>query len=473
MFANKAHTWRGTTAWLLGLGTLFCIGVVTAMTASLVHRSEVLAFELIGRFPPVILACAVLGGLIIGAVLFKYAEVALALFFLVGLIKGDPNLPSPPVDLTVFVAGVVIAATAVRLIRGHRELVLPREYLFYVPLVALMILSLAYTPDRGAGLDKTLRFLCLTSIGIVAPFVIFDSITKIRRFMVTMLIGGVGLGLNSLTQLSGSDRLVSPSGLNTELGLACAVAIVILWTLLFPEWPMFKRILAYPVIGVLAVALVGSGARTANVSAALCVILGAFLCRKLWSDLIVAGSLGVLALPFVWIPQASYDYLASLTRPHDAMDTRRDLMALGVRMFGEHPLFGVGIQGFRFHSPNPLTYNFPHNVFLELGSELGICAVLAYLGLLVFSFIQIFRELRRGPGAKRNVAVTTLMLMIMLTLEAMVSGDINDLRLMWCVLGLPFVLRHLGEEAKDALKLSPFLVSRGGVTVEPEFVVET
>jgi len=441
------------------------------MTVSIVHRLEAHAFERIARFPPFTLICAVLVGLTLVLLLLKYPEVALALFFLVGLIKGDPNLPSTPVDLTVFVAAIIVAATLIRLISRRQELVLPKEYLFYVPLVALMILSLAYTPNLSAGLDKTLRFVCLTSIGIVTPFVLFDSVKKINRFMIAMVIGGLGLGANSLTMLGGGDRLVSPSGLNTELGLACAVAMVIIWTLLFPEWPFFKRLLVYPVIAVLAVALVGSGARTANVAAVVCLILGTFLCRKLWSDLLVMVLLGALALPFVWIPQASYDYLASLAHPPQAMDTRKDLMALGVKLFGEHPFLGVGIQGFRFHSPNPLTYNFPHNIVLELGSELGMCAALAFIGFVVFSFLQIFREIGHRSGTSRNVAATILMLMILLALEAMVSGDINDLRLMWFVLGLPFVLRLLPAYESDVLELSTFEVSREEAALEPDFVI--
>jgi O-antigen ligase len=257
------------------------------------------------------------------------------------------------------------------------------------------------------------------------------------------------------------------------LGLACAVAIVIIWTLLFPEWSFFKRILVYPVIAVLAVALVGSGARTANVAAVVCILLGTFLCRKLWADLLAVASLAIVALPFVWIPQASYEYLASLAHPPQAMDTRKDLMALGVKLFGEHPFLGVGIQGFRFLSPNPLTYNFPHNILLELGSELGVFASLAYLGIAVFSFLQIFREIRRRSGTSRNVAVTVLMLMILLSLEAMVSGDINDLRLMWFVLGLPFVLRLLREQENGELEISTFEVSPKDVELEPEFVVQS
>ena len=272
----------------------------------------------------------------------RVASIALALFFLIGLVKGDARLVSSPVDLTILVGSVVLVGVAYRLYVKGQVLRLPPEYFFYVPLLAMMSLSLAYTPDFEGGVGKSLRFVCLTSIGIVAPFTLFDKESKIRRFFLAMAIGGLLLAINSLTMLGGEQRMVSPSGLNTELGAASAVALIVLWGVLFPRWPLGVRILFYPILGVLGVALIGSGGRFANVSAVICLAIGTFLCRKLFTDVLIVGGLGLLALPLIWIPQASFDYLRSLAHPSQAMGTRNDLMWLGVRMFSEHPLLGVG-----------------------------------------------------------------------------------------------------------------------------------
>jgi hypothetical protein len=45
------------------------------------------------------------------------------------------------------------------------------------------------------------------------------------------------------------------------------------------------------------------------------------------------------------------------------------------------------------------------------------------------------------------------LLLIYVFLDAMVSGDINDLRFMWFVFGLPFVLRNL-ESAHGVIGLT-------------------
>jgi O-antigen ligase len=269
--------------------------------------------------------------------------------------------------------------------------------------------------------------------------------------MITMVGGGILLAVNSLFMLGGQERLVAPSGLNTELGSACAAGLVIIWGLLFPGWSFFKRLLVYPVVGLLAIGMVGSGGRLANASAAICIIISIFLCKKLFRDALIMGGVGLLALPFVWIPDASYEYLSSLAHPPEAMGTRSGLMELGVSLMGEHPLLGVGIQGFRYHSPNPVTYNFPHNIFLELGSEMGALAALVFLGILIYSFREIAKQLT-NPATKHEPLVhTVFLLMIFVFLDSMVSGDINDLRFMWFVLGLPYVLRGLYSKYLPAL----------------------
>ena len=436
------------------IGLLFLGGFSMVFVADLADTIESHGLHVLAGMGPLKAICLCLVGFVAFGLLIRHAEIALALFFLVGLFKGDARLASSPVDLTLVVSGTVLAGMCARLILGKQKLVLPREYIIYLPLLAMMIFSLTYTPDLAGGIDKTLRFFCLTSIGILSPFVLFDSTRKVKTFFVTMTIGGLVLAVNSLTKLGGSDRLVSPSGLNTELGAAAAISMIIIWSLLFPNWSLLKRAMFYPVLGVLGVALIGSGGRFANVSAVLCLALGTLLCRKLFTDVAVIGGMSLLLLPLIWIPQASYDYLGSLAHPPQAMGTRNDLMALGVRMFSEHPFFGVGIQGFRFHSPNPLTYNYPHNLVLELGSELGLVAAASFLALVACAFREIWKQLRDLNRSASSPVVTVFLLLIFAFLDGMVSGDINDLRFMWFMMGLPYLLRSL-HASRTVVALNP------------------
>ncbi|HEY2462113.1 MAG TPA: O-antigen ligase family protein [Candidatus Acidoferrum sp.] len=426
----------------IGLALLLVAGFALAFTAEGVNDVENRGMRILAGWSFLKLLGVLIAGPILTLLLVKYAEFTLALFFVVGSIKGDPRLASAPVDLTLAVGAIVVIAILARICFGTNSASLPREYILYIPILAMMIVSLLYTPNLAAGLDKVGRFIFLTSLGIAGQFILLDTPAKLRRFFYVLISGGVILALNSLAGVGGSERLVAPSGLNTELGFATGLAMIILWGLVFPSLKFSYRLFFYPVLGLVGVGLVGSGGRTANVAAAICVLLALLFCKKLWKDVAVLCCLGVLALSLLQVPQASLDYLASLAHPSQAMGTRNGLMDLGVTLAVEHPVLGVGIQGFKFLSPNPMTYNYPHNMFLELGAELGIVPVLAYLALSIVSFREIFVRMRNTALENKYLTNTVLLVMIFSYLDAMVSGDMNDRRLMWCALGMPFLLRQ-------------------------------
>ena len=381
----------------------------------------------------------------VAAVLFflKFPEIAVSLFYVVGFFKGDPRLDATPVDLTVTVAVMMLLAMGVRLFFTDSTLHLPRDFVFYVPLLALMFISLTYTPNFVAGLDKTLRFVFLTLMGAISPFLLVDTPERIRRFLVGLVLGGILMSVNSFFMLGGEDRLTAPSGETTALGFSAGLALVIIWALWFPRMSLFRRILLYPFIAVLLVALVGSGGRFANVGTAVCIALSILFYRKLVVDLAIMLGAGIAALPFVRIPAASLDYLASLAHPHQAFGTRSDLMFFGLRTFLDHPLFGVGIQGYRYVTPNPLTYNFPHNLLLELGAELGIFAILTFLALAVCSYRAMFRVLRDAYSENAPLYRTVFLMLILTCMDASVSGEMNNDRLLFFMLSMPFVLERI------------------------------
>ena len=373
----------------------------------------------------------------------KFPEIAVSLFYVVGFFKGDPRLDATPVDLTVTVAVIMLLAMGVRLFFTDSTLHLPRDFLFYMPLLALMFISLTYTPDFAAGLDKTLRFIFLTLMGAISPFLLVDTPEKIRRFLVGLVLGGILMSVNSFFMLGGENRLTAPSGETTALGFSAGLALVIIWALWFPRMALFGRMLLYPFIAVLMVALVGSGGRFANVGTAVCIGLSILFCRKLAVDLAIMLGAGIAALPFVRIPAASLDYLASLAHPHQAFGTRTDLMFFGLRTFLDHPLFGVGIQGYRYVTPNPLTYNFPHNLLLELGAELGIFAIIAFLTLAWCSYRAMFRVLRYARSENAPLYRTVFLMLILTGMDASVSGEMNNDRLLFFMLSMPFVLERI------------------------------
>jgi O-antigen ligase len=434
---------------LIAVVTAIALSFVVAMFIPLLSKVQSRATQLLSAHA-IYVPFLVVGGAAALLFFLKFPEIAVSLFYVVGFFKGDPRLDATPVDLTVTVAVIMLLAMGLRLFFTDKTLHLPRDFIFYAPLLALMFISLTYTPDLAAGVDKTLRFLFLTLMGAISPFLLVDTAEKIRRFLAGLVLGGILMSINSFFMLGGEDRLTAPSGETTALGFSAGLALVIIWALWFPAMSLSRRMLLYPFVAVLMVALVGSGGRFANVGTAICIGLSILFYRKLAVDLAIMLGAGIAALPFVRIPTASLDYLASLAHPHQAFGTRTDLMEFGLRTFLDHPLFGVGIQGYRYVTPNPLTYNFPHNLLLELGAELGIFAVIAFLALAVCSYRAMFRVLRDAYSSNAALYRTVFLMLILNCMDASVSGEMNNDRLLFFMLSMPFILERIVWKEKTA-----------------------
>src|SRR5258705_1135874 len=283
---------------------IFCVAASFALTivVPLVTRIEPKIFRLFAATQPVYLLLAAAVAAIVGCLLLRHAEIAVAIFYVIGFFKGDARLESSPVDLTVSVAVLMILAIVIRLAFTETELKLPRAFLWYVPILFLMFMSLSYTPSLAAGLDKTLRFVFLTLLGALSPFMLVNSRIKLERFLATLVIGAILMSINSFFMLGVEDRLVAPSGETTALGFSAGLALIVICTLWFPKLSLARRILFYPLIGVLAVALVGSGGRLANVATAVCLGLSILFCKRLIVDFGIMAGCGIAAVPFVNFP---------------------------------------------------------------------------------------------------------------------------------------------------------------------------
>lgn len=66
----------------------------------------------------------------------------------------------------------------------------------------------------------------------------------------------------------------------------------------------------------------------------------------------------------------------------------------GLRMMADHPLVGVGLQNFEafIKRYNPEVVNLvAHNTYIQIGGEAGIPAVVAYILVMICSFITLFK----------------------------------------------------------------------------------
>jgi O-antigen ligase len=410
--------------------------------------------------PSTVIVC-VLGAATV-ALLFYYPELALALYVVIGDLKGDERVASIlPVDLTLALGAIILFGIVLNLFRGKRTLRMPVSFLCYIALIAIMAGSLAYTPVFDAGLEKLGRFLTVTSLVIVAPFFILTTPQALKRFFAGFAAIAFVICGYSLTQLGGSERLVTPSNNTIGLGHVACSLILLIWFLCMPALSFSKRILMYPLLAVPLMALIGSGSRGAAIALGATILISLFLYRQFVADLLCLIVVGFVAIPFLKIPEASFEYLGTLTNSRSVdslLSFRAELLGYGWQLLQQHPLLGVGIQGFRYHSLNAGLYNWPHNIFLEIACELGIPAMIIVCVIFGSAVREAFHQMQDRLSPYLAFSYVTAALLLVGIVNSLNTGDINSDRSTWLFISLVFVAGSLRSRAAGP----PEMLSQSG-----------
>jgi O-antigen ligase len=416
--------------------------------------------------PPRAAAFGVLG--LVGlAVLLMYPELALALYVVIGDVKGDERVAGLlPWDLTLVLGGILVAGILLNFLRSKPVVRLPGAYFIILTLVTMMAASLSYTPVFDAGLEKFGRFLTVTGIVIVAPFFLLGRAEAMKRFLAGFSVAAFVICAYSLTSLGGSDRLVTPSSNTIGLGhIACGL-ILIIWFGVLPRWGFLKRIMLYPVLAVPAVALIGSGSRGAAMALGFVLLISVAFYRELLLDLGCMAAIGLVMLPFVNIPRASFEYLGTLVNCQSVkalLFFRAELLTYGWNLLQQHPLLGVGIQGFRYYSPNAGLYNWPHNIFLEISCEMGVAAGLLVIALFVIAIREAWRQVNDHTSPFLTSSQIAAALLLVGIVNATNTGDINSDRSTWLFLSIVYVVREIRRRSSDA-NASALLIAQNAGT---------
>jgi O-antigen ligase len=97
-------------------------------------------------------------------------------------------------------------------------------------------------------------------------------------------------------------------------------------------------------------------------------------------------------------------------------------------------LFGLGAGGFSHLFIWRDWHWYPHNVFIEIISELGIIGLSVFLFFLYSSYKSISKGIFNGSFSERSsIWVAGALVMFF---AAQFSGDINDNRILWMMIGL-------------------------------------
>jgi O-antigen ligase len=360
----------------------------------------------------------------------------LALLTAVGAFKAALTLP---VDATLLAGGLVAICCGHEVV--SRRWRVPLSWQKIGLLFAVFSLGLLLASFDGYSTSKMGRLFGLTLLACAAASLLPQSAKDLSRYFHAVTAAGLFLAIESLVSPPDAELYGRLTAFGSDtIALSRAAGIALLWVVVLAFHgrirPGHAVVLATPLL----MAMFGSGQR-GPLAALFVSLLAVFIAPSGTRRTLRRATVVVLVVVAGWVafneaPDQSSSRLAGGAGTADRMEAWTKTFGLLV----ESPL-GVGwgdwgdrVTTFAVASPEPLERDFPHNIFLEVAAEAGVVA-----GVVFVVFVaRRLRSASRGRWSPEGQAV--LGGLVFALMNAMVSGDINDNRLVWVMLGFALLV---------------------------------
>jgi O-antigen ligase len=397
---------------------------------------------------PVALALPV--ALAFGLFLVREPLALLTLYVYVGLFKEQAVVDALPVDATL-VLGLMLGGVCFARWAAGRARPIPFGLVAPLAMIAVLLaVSLAWTPSPGYGGEKALKFATLTALAALAPFFLVEDQRDLRRLLAwTLALAGFAAALTLANPPATADRLTIGMEGNT-IGLAqllCAGALILLIGTLTDFFRARALALGSSAALIGVAAAIGSRGPLLSLGLALVVTGVVFLTRvpHRTAPVMLVVVAGVALLPFVSLPEGSAERLGrAASHPVTALqeDPRYTSFGQAVDLIEGQPLLGAGAGGFqsvgRLADPPE---DYPHNMFLEVWSELGLAAFLVLAGSVVAVLAALWGAVwRLPPGGTFQLLYVFNAIFLFYLFSAQLSGDLIQNRTYWGAFGLAWLI---------------------------------
>jgi O-antigen ligase len=308
------------------------------------------------------------------------ALAGLTALFVGRLARRQPITRMTPEFIGVLAFGAIILGTAPFSIWIGGSIGVFTDLYAKVILVYLLAVNVIESPRR---LER-LTWLLVLSIGYLGFRAVFDyarGVNLIARG--TRVAGSVG------------GIMQNPN----DLALNMTVFIPLAALMAMRPGSLVKRLIAAGCAACMMGAIVASGSRGGFLGfAAMLVVLAAFAARQR-PAFVLAGALAVMcALPLA--PASYWRRIASITDSskddYQSSEARKRLFGESFDAFLQNPITGVGAGEFKDWNPQKRmeAWHESHNVWLQVGAELGIFGLAAYMFLVGQSFVAALQTRR-------------------------------------------------------------------------------
>lgn len=399
------------------------------------------------------------------------AESLFFCFLFSGAIKIYLSLPIDFTIITFFLS--VLAGLLILMQKPH----LPNQSKY--PLIIFFILSIVVlfsffsTPSLLYGTDKVIRFLALTGWSIVGVFVFLpdhQSVTKFFNSGIIITASVCAFSLISSQQFIDSSIATGANRVGQENAIGLArmagfgvIAIVCLKLIAHKQNKALNALLMLIVLYVLFL----TGARMPLISLLLVLTFIIFLSIRFRKsgEIVIRKGLKLLAVfsallstiiyinwdnPQIYIMRLRLEMLFNLQGNIDQSSENRIFrFKESWEMFSSSPFIGQGAGSFSSFFDGKDIKSYPHNIFLELLAEQGLLGVILFTLLILSSLVIVFRTYINEHINAAQLGI--ILSLIYFFLNANVTGDINDNRILFAFIAMGYMLKNYKSENEESI----------------------
>jgi len=345
-------------------------------------------------------------------------------------VKGTFVLAQSPVDITILAALGVLASVLVQVARpGHCYS--NAAVMTIATLVTALAIGLLRTPLNTYADSKRFDVLVVVPVCLVGGMMILDSRTARRLWLAGCLAyGPLVIGLAILDPSPYAYGRLWPDGSSTiAVGRTAGATLIVAWCLILTRR---RRWLMAALCPFLVAGLVLSESRGPMGAALVAMAVVSLLRIKQASRGGLIGVAGVVVVALAALA-VKPERFTSITDASASI--RFKLWELTLSLTASHPVLGIGWGNLYEHQApeeqlSTGAVQYPHNVLLEVGSEVGL------LGLIVVLFALAFAFRAQWQSAKFDtVELGMLGLLVFFFVNALASGDIGSNRELWVAVG--------------------------------------
>ncbi|MBP3977586.1 O-antigen ligase [Microbacterium sp. BLY] len=375
-----------------------------------------------------------------------FGAVVLAIFVHSGSLKSNPLLAWVPADLTVLLGALLAVLVFAEIMRtGY----IPRAIWVPLTIAATMLLGVARI-QTSYGADKAASFFTITMLALIGAVIFLQEDGQRRAFLGTLAGLGVVVALlvtilpERTAEWSEVVTLAGTNTISTSQMIVAGAVILGMYAIVGPS-STYRRVIAAFSAGVMLFIALGTGSRgpivAVAISIAVALLLAPVFSRRRVRSVIAICVVGGAGL-FVALQQGGEGFsrvLGFLAGEQDTSTAARTVLwSTAWNHISQLP-FGGG-WGY-FGTIPELAINavnggqaYPHSAPLEIALEAGWATGMFFALLVLASFVRLVRR------AQDPTSVMFLVLLIFTITNALLSGDINDNRLMWVLIAAAWVM---------------------------------